>query len=157
MAKIILSKKVTLDIVDNGEKIDSFNVTFKPLNKKQEKELGDDSKKIMDINTNAIRLRRQIELLERKAEALSNVGDDAGVIKISNELEKLYKESDKLEKDFDDLGGFDLLTNASKRTFELAVGGEDKDRLQEWIEENSDYSEVLSAIAEDANKGKREK
>jgi len=138
MAKLTLSKNVTLEI-DDGQQVHTFNVTYKELTGKQLKELTEMTKEAMAISSEAEIIDGKIRALEAKA------GKD-----VSDKLVKLYDRKEKLEERFEKIGGADILNRTLKKKFELSVGGADKDRLMEFIEENTDYGTILDAIIKDA-------
>ena len=150
MAKLNLSTKVTLDITDNGKKIDSFEVTYRKPTRKQEKKIGADNKEIIEVFQKGLNLIKRTEVLESKVEALKELGKNEELLKAVNKLETLYKQQSEYDDKFEELGGADKLMEASKLQFNIAVGGKDKDRLAEWIEDNAEYAEVLDTIAKDA-------
>ena len=154
MAKIQLSTAVTLEITDNGKVVDTFKVTHREPSKKQQRKLGKENKDMPDLFKLSQKLDRRIEVSESKVDALQELGNPKDTLKEINKLELIYIEKDKVEDKFDALGGYDKFLEISQLSFDMQVGGKDKERLAEFIEENSDYGSVLEAIAVDA-KAKR--
>jgi len=155
MAKISLSIAVNLDITDSGKVVKTFNLTYRQPSKKEQKQLGKENETILDLFKQSQKIDRRIEAVEVKIEALRSMENKASeLLKSANLLEKLYIQKDEIEDDFEKIGGIDKMLEASKETFSISVGGKDKDELMEFIEENSDYSTFLDAIAEDAKKQK---
>ncbi|MDM5264679.1 hypothetical protein PF327_10780 [Sulfurovum sp. XTW-4] len=151
MAKIQPSLKLKLDILDEDGKVTkTFNVTYRDLNKRELRKVGESNKEIMDLFSKAKTLASSADTLNKKIEALKDEGDSNGVIKTAEKLEKIYKDQDAIDAKFEELGGYDKLLEASKATFEIAVGGSDKEALAEFAENELDYGQVLDALAEDA-------
>ena len=155
MAKIQLAVKISVEIEDNSEIIDKFDITYKALSRKQQKQLGKDNKEILDLFDKNQGIEKRISVMEAEIEALKSMDNPAKVIEISKKLEKAYNEQDKMNSKFETLGGVDKLLEASKNTFELSVGGKDKERIVAFIEENSDFASALSEIQKDANEKKK--
>ena len=154
MAKIQLNSNVTLDIEENGEIKHSFNLTFKELSKKQQKDIGEENEKILDIFKLIQKIDKHINTHEMKAEALKELGNNKDLLTTVKKLDDLYAKKEKLEKDAVTHGGYEKMLEASKITFQNCVSGADVAALEEWIEENSDYGTVLTVISEDARNSK---
>lgn len=102
-------------------------------------------------------LEGNIATVKAKLEAYTRKKDDDLIIKTSNALDKLRKDKSKLTKEFEEKGGFDQIFSDSKNNFLLCVEGEDKEALIEFIEEYSDYADILKVIAEDAEEQRGKK
>ena len=150
MAKISLGTKVKLDFTDEGKVFKTFNVTYRELGRKQTKSIGKENKDIMDVFTKGQSLVKRSEVLEAKVAALKELNKADDLLSTTNKLDTLYDEQDVIEEKFEELGGIDKLLEASKLTYDLAVGGKDKDILSEFAETESEYSTVLNALKEDA-------
>jgi hypothetical protein len=158
MAKIQPSLKLKLEIVNEDNKVERiFNVTYKELSKKQEREIGKENKDILDLFKKSQELSKMVKILESEVEAHKELNKPKELLASTKELKKLYLEQDELDSKFEDLGGFDRFIEASKITFESVVTGGDKDALREFAENESDFGQVLTALAEDAkeSRGKR--
>ncbi len=157
MAKMQLDIKVKLDIVASGKTVDTFEVTYRELTRKEGRSIGKENKTILDLFNKSQQSTKRVEMLEGKVGAFKEVERPEDVIKASAKLEKLYDEQAEMETKFEELGGLDKLLEASRATYAISVGGKDKDRLEEFIEAQSDYSTVLEALKEDAGeqRGKR--
>jgi len=155
MAKISLRSKVELVIKDDGKVIETFNILYKELSKKQQKLQNSGSKEIMELFNKSEKIDRQIEVINIKKDALEQMGNKGKeLLKVSNDLAELYQTKDKIDDDFEAMGGFDKLLEASEATFDATVSGKDKDALKAFIEENGDYSDYLKAIIEDVKSQK---
>jgi len=149
MANINLGVKVTLDIKDEDKIVKSFEVVYREASKKQQKKLGKENKEVLDLFKKNQNLDRRVKVLEDKQEVLKALGEDKALLGVIKELEKLYNAKDEVEDEFETLGGFDKLSEASEETFKIAVTGKDSKELIAFIEENGDYSDYLEAIVKD--------
>jgi len=155
MAKLKLSTKVTLEIEDeNGKAIEKFDVTYRELSNKLQKKVGKDNEVIIEVFNKGQKIGKRINALEAKLQALREMEKTKEISTTANELTALYKKVEPLDIKFDELGGFDKMREASKITFDLCVGGKDKETLIDFIEENSDFAEVLEELAKDAKEQK---
>ena len=154
MAKLQLSNAVTLEIAEMGKVVDTYKLSYKEPSKKEQKEIGKGNKDILDLFKSSQKLDRRIEVMEAKVEALKELNNAEELLDTAKKLDDLYQARDKIEDDFDKLGGFDKMLEASEVTFGISVGGKDKKRLVEFVEAQSDYATVLTAIAEDAKEQK---
>ncbi|MCK5744478.1 MAG: hypothetical protein KAH30_07040 [Caldisericia bacterium] len=150
MAKIQLSTIVKLDISEDGKITRSFSVTFREPSKKQQKEIGKENKTILDLFKVSQKLERRIEATEAKVEALKSMDKATELLSTAKKLDDLYSQIDEVETQFDSLGGYDQMMEASKLSFEKAIGGKDKEDLRVFIDEFSDYTTILNAISNDA-------
>ncbi len=150
MAKIQLSTAVTVQIERDGEVAETFNVTYKELSKSQQREATKRLKNVTDIFKKNESLSFDIDSLRTNLKALQNMGDDEAVIKTNAKITKIRGEIKKLEMKYEELGGDDIPIAITKNTFDLCVGGADKEALTKFIEESSDYKTVLAAIVGDA-------
>lgn len=150
MAKIQLSTRVTLDITENGKVVDTFKISFREPSKRQQREIGKENEEILDLFKKSQSLDRRLEVTEAKVSALKELENAKELLTTAKSLDKLYIDRDNIEDRFIDLGGFEKMLEASRLTFDHAISGEDKDRLRDFIEDQSDYSIIMGAIAEDA-------
>ena len=151
MAKLKPSLKLNLDILDeDGQTTQTFNVTYRELTRKQTRSINEESKDILELFNESQSTAKRIESLENKIDALKELDNSKEIVKFTTQLDKLYLVQDKQEVTFNKLGGLDALLDATKATFNLAIGGKDKKALVDFIEENTDYATVLDALTEDA-------
>ena len=155
MAKIQLAVKIKVDFDDEGKIIKSFDITYKELHRKQQRILGKENKGILDVFNKNERANKKIKIYEAEVEALQELGESAKVLEVAGKLKKLYDLNEAAEEKFEKLGGVDKLLEASKTTFDIAVGGKDKKAFSEFIEENSDFATALEAIKKDADEIKK--
>jgi hypothetical protein len=135
MATLSLSNKVKLDIKEDGKVIKTFNVTYRELTRKQSKKLGKDNKEILDIAQKGASLESRISVLSTKMKALEELGRSEEVVKVANTLDTLMSQRDEMEDKYEELGGIDKLTEAAEVSFNLSVGGKDKEALREFTDE----------------------
>lgn len=154
MSKIKLSIKAKIEIEDNGKVVKTFNVNFKELTRKQQKNLGKDNKEILEVFGKSQSLAKKAEALENKMHTLKDKDDKPGLLTVSNKLEVIYDEQDSLEEKFEALGGIDKLYDASKLTYDATVSGKDKASLAEFAENDSEYGVVLQALRDDVKEQK---
>ncbi len=154
MAKFQLDIKVKLEIVSAGKTIDSFDVTYKELTRKEGKSIGKENKEILELFNKSQLLEKRVTVLEGKIDALKELERPEDVLKTATKLERLYDDQANMEEEFEKLGGLDKLLEASKLSYEASVAGKDKNRLTEFVEAQSDYSTILAALKEDANEQK---
>lgn len=150
MAKIQLSSNVKLEITDGTTVTHTFNITYKEPSRKQRKEVEGSNVKIYNDFTEIQLMENNIKTLSSKLEAYTRKKNDDLIIKTSNTIEKIRKDKAKLDKAFEDAGGFEVIFSDSKDNFMLCIGGEDKDDLVQFIDDYSDYGDILKAIIEDA-------
>ncbi|MCK5743631.1 MAG: hypothetical protein KAH30_02750 [Caldisericia bacterium] len=150
MAKIQLSNNITLDIIEGDEKIKSFSITYREPSRKQQRALGEDNKAIIDLFKESQKLDRRLEVMEAKVDALKELEQAKELLSTAKKLDEMYIRRDKIEDQFEEMGGVDKMLEASQLTFDISVGGKDKKILKEFIETSSDYNVILNAIADDA-------
>lgn len=155
MAKIRLAIKIKVDFDDEGKIVKSFDITYKELNRKQQKQLGKDNKEILDLFTKNEREMKKINVYEAEVEALRELGESSKMLEGTAKLKKLYAENEKANERFEVLGGVDKLLDASKTTFDLSIHGKDKKAFSDFIEENSDFTTALASVKKDADEIKK--
>lgn len=146
MKKIGLNPRIDIDF-PISDKV-TITVSYKALKGKKAKEL---SKKFDPIN-NAVKeqnkLNKRINVLELKATSLSKLGKDKEVIDDTNKLDKLYDKLEKIEEKIESLGGFDKYEEFHKLQFSKCIESKDIKKLEDAIEDESTYFEVMQMIIE---------
>ena len=149
MAKLQLKTEVSLNIEENGKVVKTFTVEYKALSNKQERSLGKQNKEVFALYGKSTKLEKRISLLENEIEAYKELDNFDKVVSVTNTLKKLYTKQEDLEDKFESLGGIDVLTEAAKSKFNLAISGADLEELAKWIDDNSDYATILDLFEQD--------
>jgi len=159
MAKIRHEIKVTLEFEDaDGGEIGRFEITWRELGKKEKRRLSEETKGLFDKAREAASLGEEIRLLEEEKRAYTEMGESAKVVETIEKIRKLRKKVDAIRAEIEADGELDdPMEYLAKKTFDLAVGGKDKERLAAFVDENYDYAEVLDAIRQEAEAAKKKR
>ena len=154
MAKIKLGVKVPVKFEDeSGEVIEEFHIIHREPTKKARKEMGKESEEILKVFGTGATLKKMINTMEIELEARSEEGgSNQEVVALSQKLRKEYTKLEKIEKNFEDMGGVDALMEATEKNFDISIHGIDKEALKDFVTEYSDFTDVMTIIKKDADK-----
>ena len=149
---IKLSVKVPVLFTEDGKEVAKFEVTYRDVSRKDKKKFGKENEEILELSQKLFSSLRRSQALEERKNALVSIGDDKEVADVSKKFLTAMDKLEKIQDRFTELGGEDKLSEAAEMSFDRSIGGKDKDALRVFIEENSDYPEVLEAIRGDVEK-----
>ena len=139
--KIELSHDIELELLDK-----TYNITYRHLSSNEKKKLEKEYNKSIKLSDEVEKLSRKEMYTIQKMDAYKSMDKSDKVIKMLEKLEGIEEQKDILEKEFEALGGSDILPKIQKEEFNLSVSGADKKALIETIEESTSFDFILNEI-----------
>lgn len=132
-------------VVKRSDSEEKLKVVYRYPTKKEEKEFREIEKKLLGLMKRSRKLHSSLEAIEKKIEYAEKRGDWEAAEKHLNKKQKLEEEYEKLLEELEQEGGQDIGEVISKKKFEVLVGGEDKEKLQE-LAEIVGYTRIVSQL-----------
>ena len=139
--KIELSHDIELELLDK-----TYNITYRHLSSNEKKKLEKEYNKSIKLSDEVEKLSRKEMYTIQKMDAYKSMDKSDKVIKMLEKLEGIEEQKDILEKEFEALGGSDILPKIQKEEFNLSVSGADKKALMATIEESTSFDFILNEI-----------
>jgi len=132
--KLTLDVPIEVKVEENGKVKETLKITFRYPTKQEEKEFSNLEKEIKGLFKKITKAERELNKLDKKIEYAEKLGDYKKAEKLFDKREEIENELEKLAEDFEAKGGENYPEELSKKSFELLVGGEDKEKLREYAE-----------------------
>jgi len=149
---IKLSVKVPVVFLEDKEEVAKFEVTYRDVSRKDKRKFGKENEEIMELSQKLFSSLRRSQTLEERKDALVAIGSHEKIAEASSKFLTALDKLEKIQDRFAELGGEEKLSEAAELSFDRAIGGKDKEALKVFIEENSDYPDVLESIRADVEK-----
>ena len=145
--KIALNYEIEIDVKKDNKTIDTFKIWFRELTKDEKKKYDKLVKDFTNLNKKLNKISRKAPVLEQKATAYNNLKKYDKELEALEAIEKLDDELTEAEEQIEALAGDDFVETQAKKSFDLRVGGKDKQKLVD-LAESQGYANILKMVEE---------
>jgi ABC-type Fe3+-citrate transport system substrate-binding protein len=140
-----IDNKIEIKIQEGGEIKETLEVSYRYPTKKEEKELDNELEKIKKLVSELRKIGSKIESLEKRIEYAEKQGNFEKAEQLLDKKEKLETRLEKMQEEVESMGGADWAEAINKKTFEMLVSGEGKERLREYAEAMG-YTKIMAEL-----------
>ena len=145
--KIALDYEIPVEVRENGKTIKELKVWFRELTAKEKKELTKKAKEFFELQKRLNRIERKGPTLQKKADAYNKLEKLEKEIEVLEQIEQLDDELSEIEEQITKLAGDDFAETQAKKSFDLRVSGDDKEKLDE-LAQRIGYTKILQMLEE---------
>jgi len=149
--KLTLDVPIEVKVEEDGKVKEILKVTFRYPTKQEEKEFKAFEKEVKDLFRKITKLDKQLRTLDKKIEYAEKREDFEKAEKLLDEKEKIETKLEKLAEEFEAKGGENYPEEIAKKSFNLLVGGDDKERLKQYAEMVG-YLKIMDLLREERDK-----
>lgn len=149
--KITLDVPIEVKIAENGEVKETLKVTFRRATKEEEKQFEKIQKEALSLYKKISKLERERNFFLKKMEFAEKAEKFEEAEKWLDKINEIEEKLEKMQEDFEKKGGVNWGEEIAKKTFDLLVGGEDKEKLREYAERLS-YSKIIDLLSKERDK-----
>jgi len=149
--RLTLDVPIDVKIEENGETKETLRVTLRYPTKEEEKQFKSFEKEIKELFKKLNKFEKDLQKIDKKIEYAEKRGDYEKAEKLLDEREKVENRLEKLANDFEAKGGENYPEEMAKKSFDLLVGGADKDRLRHYAEMVG-YIKIMNLLREERDK-----